>query len=53
MTRAIVMTTRITFTVDRQKIYNAILYIMAHGERHPYNIMKILSKADIISPDAL
>lgn len=48
MTKAIVMTTKITFTVDRQKIYNAILYIMAHGERHPYNIMKILSKADII-----
>lgn len=42
------MTTKITFTVDKTKVYNAILYIMDKGIRHPYIISKVLSKADVI-----
>lgn len=42
------MATKIHFRVNKQKIYNAILYIMWHGETRPYNIMKILAVADKI-----
>ena len=46
--KVVIMTTKITFTVDKTKVYNAILYIMDKGIRHPYIISKVLSKADVI-----